>query len=65
MVYLNLHFVCESFTEDDCEHPVTILCMVYDHPELGMIDYHPGMWMVYLNLILCVKVLLRMIVTIL
>ena len=30
------------------DHPVTILCMVYDHPELGMIDYHPGMWMVYL-----------------
>ena len=29
---------------------VTILCIVYDHPELGMIDYHPGMWMVYLNL---------------
>ena len=46
----NLHFVCEIFTEDDCDHPVTILCMVYDHPELGMIDYHPGMWMVYLNL---------------
>ena len=65
MVYLNLHFVCEIFTEDDCDHPVTILCMVYDHPELGMIDYYPGMWMVYLNLILCVKVLLRMIVNIL
>ena len=27
-----------------------ILCMVYDHPELGMIDYHPGMWMVCFNL---------------
>ena len=32
----------DSFTEDYCDHPVTILCMVYDHPELGMIDYHPG-----------------------
>ena len=41
MAYLNLH-VFDSFTEDYCDHPVTILCMVYDHPELGMIDYHPG-----------------------
>ena len=32
----------DSFSEDYCDHPVTILCMVYDHPELGMIDYHPG-----------------------
>ena len=39
--------------------------MVYDHPELGMIAYHPGMWMVHLTCILCVKFLLRMIVTIL
>ena len=41
MVYLNLHFVCEIFTEDDC-----------DHPELGMIDYHPWMWMVNSTFIL-------------
>ena len=38
----NLHFVCEIFTEDDC-----------DHPELGMIDYHPWMWMVNSTFILC------------
>ena len=37
----NLHFVCEIFTEDDC-----------DHPELGMIDYHPWMWMVNSTFIL-------------
>ena len=47
MVYLNLHFVCEIFTEDDCDHPVTILCMVYDHPInfdnlLGMVFDQPG-----------------------
>ena len=40
----------DGFMRMILDHPVIILCMVYDHPELGMIGYHPGMWMVYLNL---------------
>ena len=40
----------DGFMRMILDHPVIILCMVYDHPELGMIDYHPGMWMVCFNL---------------
>ena len=75
-VKLHYHFIitrdgryhigkCGWLTEDDLRPSCDYICMVYDHPELGMIAYHPGMWMVHLTCILCVKFLLRMIVTIL
>ena len=42
MVLPILYRLCVTVLLKICDHPVTILYMVYDHPELGMIDYHPG-----------------------